>query len=164
MLLVDVATLVSTYRLGGTIPILSPLARFPSLFSYLNTFIHDKWLSKDRITNYVQANEANGQAYRITLIHAEDDYDIPWHHTELVFWHAVNATIPHGVGYRELQEIKSRSKTDLGAAGSVTEWETQNGKIREEILKTGLHDVILGNPVITMAVMRVFAYMAPSRA
>ena len=161
---VDVATLVSTYRLGGTIPILSPLARFPSLFNYLNTFIHDKWLSKDRITNYVQANEANGQAYRITLIHAEDDYDIPWHHTELIFWHAVNATIPHGVGYRELQEIKSRSKTDLGAAGSVTEWETQNGKIREEILKTGLHDVIMGNPVITMAVMRIFANMAPSTA
>ena len=48
-----------------------------------------------------------------------------------------------------------KSKRDLGAAGSVMEWRTNNGVIREEILKTGLHDVIMGNPVVTMAVMRI---------
>ena len=36
------------------------------------------------------------------------------------------------------------------------EWRTQHGIIREEILKTGLHDVVMENPVITMAVMRIF--------
>jgi len=153
----DVATLMATYRVAGTIPIVSPLARFPSVFTYLRSLIHDQWLSKDRIASYVRTNEANNRKYRLTLIHAEDDYDIPWHHTEIVFWHAINATSPHGISYDELEQRKSESKTDLGAAGSVMEWRTENGLIREEILKTGLHDVVMGNPVITLAVMRIFA-------
>lgn len=41
------------------------------------------------------------------------------------------------------------------------EWRTRNGVIREEILKTGLHDVIMGYPVITMAVMRSFEAADP---
>lgn len=159
---VDVATLVATYRVAGSIPILSPLARFPLLFNYLCSFIQDKWLSKDRIAEYIRANEANAERYQLTLIHAEDDYDIPWHHTEVVFWHAVNATMPRGITYEELDEMKYKSKTDLGAAGSVMEWRTQNGVIREEILKTGLHDAVMGNPVITMAVMRICEAADPS--
>ncbi|KFY27126.1 hypothetical protein V493_03691 [Pseudogymnoascus sp. VKM F-4281 (FW-2241)] len=73
---VDVATLVATYRVAGMVPILSPLARVPLLFNYLQRFIRDKWLSKDRIARYVRANEANRERYRLTIIHAEDDYDI----------------------------------------------------------------------------------------
>ena len=159
---VDVPTLVATYRVAGTIPILSPLARFPLLFRYLSTFIRDKWLSKDRIAEYIRANEANREKYRITIIHAEDDYDIPWHHTETVFWHAVNATTPEGIGYEELHEVKRKARRDLGAAGTIMEWRTRNGVIREEILKYGLHDVVMGNPVITMAVMRIFEAADPS--
>jgi abhydrolase domain-containing protein 12 len=158
----DVATLMATYRVAGSIPIVSPLASFPSLFMYLRSFIHDKWLSKDRIASYVRTNEANDQKYRLTFIHAEDDYDIPWHHTEIVFWHAVNATSPQAISYDELEQRKIQLKTDLGAAGSVMEWRTKNGLIREEILKTGLHDVVMGNPVITLAVMRIFSAANPS--
>lgn len=153
---VDVATLVSTYSVAGTIPILSPLARFPTLFKYLSTFIKDTWSSKDRIARYIRANEANGERYRLTVIHAEDDQDIPRSHTQAVFWHAVNTTVPGGITYDEPEEKKYVPKVDLGAAGSLMDWRTENGIIREEILKTGLHDVVMGYPVITMAVMRIF--------
>ena len=156
----DVTSLVSTYSVVGTIPILSPFATFPILLDYFNTFVKDKWRSKDRIARYVQANEANGKKYRLTIIHAEDDWDIPWHHTEIVFWHAVNATTSRGISYEELEATKLNSKTHLGAAGSVTEWRTSNGIIREEIPKTGLHDVIMGNSIITVAIMRIFANAA----
>jgi abhydrolase domain-containing protein 12 len=158
---VDVVTLMATYSVAGTIPILSPLAKFPLLFNYLGTFVQDKWLSKDRIAEYIQANEANGEKYRLTLIHAEDDYDIPWHHTPTVFWHAVNATVPGGISYDKLEEKKYKSKIDLGAAGSVMEWRTDNGIIREEILKYGLHDIVMGNPVATIAVMRILEAADP---
>ncbi|KAL8857389.1 MAG: hypothetical protein Q9178_006016 [Gyalolechia marmorata] len=153
----DVATLVATYRVAGSIPLLSPLARFPRLFRYLSTFIRDSWSSKDRIARYIQASEQNSEKYRLTLIHAEDDWDIPWHHTEMLFWSAVNAMNTQNVSYEELERQKSESKTYLGAAGSITEWRTQQGIVREEILKTGLHDVVMGNPVVSMAVMRIFA-------
>ncbi|CAG7993624.1 unnamed protein product [Penicillium olsonii] len=159
---VDVATLVSTYRVAGTIPILSPIARFPPLFKALQKFIKDKWMSKDSIAEYVRANELNGESYRLTIIHAEDDYDIPWHHSQLLFWHAVSASLPAGISYDELEQKKLDSRRDLGAAGSVMEWQTQNGVIREEILKTGLHDVVMGYPIISMAVMRFFEAADPS--
>ena len=153
---VDVATLVSTYRVAGTIPLLSPLAKFPVLFEYFQRFIRDTWSTKDRIAQYVQANEVNGMRYRLTLIHAEDDYDIPWRHTPMVFWHAVNASMPTGITYNELEEKKLEFRREHGAGGTIMEWRTENGVIREEILKTGLHDVIMGYPKITMAAMRIF--------
>ncbi|KAE8355877.1 abhydrolase domain-containing protein [Aspergillus coremiiformis] len=159
---IDVATLVSTYRVAGTIPILSPLARFPRLFQYLQRYIKDTWRTKDRIAEYVRTNERNGEKYRLTIIHAEDDYDIPWHHTEMVFWYAVNATTPVGISYDALEQKKLDSKLNLGAAGSVMEWTTDHGVIREEILKTGLHDVVMGYPIVTMAVMRSLEAADPS--
>jgi abhydrolase domain-containing protein 12 len=42
------------------------------------------------------------------------------------------------------------------------EWQAESGVIWEEILKTGLHDVIIGYLVITMAVMRSFEAVDPS--
>lgn len=153
---VDVATLVSTYSVAGTIPILGPLARFPTVFNYLKTFVQDKWSTKDRIAAYVKANEKNGKKYRVTILHAEDDYDIPWTHTPALFWHAVNASTKKGLTYEELEHQKKGSRTDFGPAGSVVEWKTNHGVLREEILKYGLHDVIMGNPIVTLAVMRMF--------
>ncbi|KIH87412.1 abhydrolase domain-containing protein 12 [Sporothrix brasiliensis 5110] len=159
---VDVATLVATYRVAGTVPILSPLARFPWLFKSLQHFIKDKWPNKDRIAQYVRANEQQKTDYRLTIIHAKDDYDIPWDHTPALFWHAVNASVPSGISQDELEQRKLDERRDLGAAGSVMEWRTEYGVIREEILETGLHDVVMGYPVITMAVMRSFEAADPT--
>ena len=153
---VDAPTLVSTYSIAGTIPLLGPLARFPTLFEYLRSLIRDTWSTKSRIAQYVRANEANKNRYRLTLIHAEDDWDVPWQHTATLFWHAVNGSAQEGIALEELDEIRSRSTIDLGAAGKVAEWRTSVGVIREEILKFGLHDVIMGDPAVTMAVMRIF--------
>ena len=159
---VDVATLVATYRIGGTVPLLSPLARFPTLFNYLRTLITDRWSSKDRIASYIRTNEANKRNYQLTLLHAEDDYDIPSQHTPVLFWHAINAMVPQGISQDEVEERKLESRTDLGPAGSVMEWRTKYGVVREEILKTGLHDVIMGNPVVSLAVMRILTTADPS--
>jgi abhydrolase domain-containing protein 12 len=153
---VNVPTIVLTYRVAGTIPILSPLARFPAFFNYLLRFIRNKWLSMGRIAQYMRMNKVNEERYQVTIIHAEDDWDIPSHHSEVLFWHAVNSSVPVGITYDQLQEKKAESQVDLSAAGTVMEWQSDHGVIREEILKTGLHDVVMGYPVITMAVMRHF--------
>ncbi|KAK2868044.1 hypothetical protein FQN49_003210 [Arthroderma sp. PD_2] len=153
---VNAASLAATYRLAGTIPLLSPVARFPILFKQLSSLIQDKWPSGCRLGEYIRANEANSQRYRLTLIHAEDDYDIPFHHSQSLFWSAVNATVPGSITYNELELKKAADKVDNTAAGSVMEWRTANGVIREQILKTGLHDVIMGFPVISLEVMRIF--------
>lgn len=154
---VDVITLVSTYCVAGTIPILGPVAKVPMLFNYLRRYINDKWSTKDRIASYVKANEDNGVKYRITMIHAEDDYGIPWTHTPQLFWHAINGTTSTGIDLEELEQLKAKARVDNGPAGSVVEWKTNHGTIREEILKYGLHDVIMGNPIVTLAVMRMLS-------
>lgn len=152
----DAISLAMTYRLAGSIPILSPAAKFPWLFDRLSMYMADKWLSKDRIARYVQTNEAYKHNYRLTLMHAEDDYDIPFQHTIEMTWHAVNATRANGISRTTFSKEKERSARDLGPAGSMVEWRTENGIIREQLLKTGLHDAIMGYPVITRAVMQIF--------
>jgi abhydrolase domain-containing protein 12 len=145
----DVQTLTATYRLGGTIPLLDPLARFPKLLALLNSFIDAKWASKERLADFVRLVHnlpAKSQAYHITIIHAEDDYDIPWAHSEEVFEHAVNAT---GASTERHAQI-------LGAAGRVVECRTEKGLIRQEITKYGLHDRIMSYPVVSRAVARAF--------
>ncbi|RMZ02136.1 hypothetical protein D0862_06123 [Hortaea werneckii] len=152
----DVPTLVSTYSVAGTIPILGPVAKFPSLFNYLRTFIKDEWATKDRIASYVRAVEKAKLRYHLTVMHAEDDYDIPWHHSQQVFAHAVAATSSPDLEKAQIEKKKTALRIDKGYAGSVVEWRTEQGIIREEILKYGLHDVIMGNPSVTLAAMRVF--------
>jgi abhydrolase domain-containing protein 12 len=154
---VDAATLMASYQIAGTIPLLGPVAKFSSLFNHLKQYLVHKWSSKDRIASYIHANEANGLPYRIIIIHAEDDYDVPSTHSQDLFWHAVNATKATGVNREELEQAKLEEGSDLGPAGTVMKWTTETGILREEILKTGLHDVIMGNPVVTLAVMRIFA-------
>lgn len=153
---VDCMTLASTYRVAGIIPILSPLTRIPALFKYFQNSIRDTWLSKTRIARYIRANEDNSRQYRLTIIHTEDDRDIPWHHTEILFWYAVKASVRNeGMRVEDFVFMKPRLKVDLGAGGSVVEWRSEYGVILEEIL-SGLHDVVMGWPVVSMAVMRIF--------
>jgi abhydrolase domain-containing protein 12 len=153
---VDVPTLVSTYKIAGTIPILSPLAKYPSLFDFLRSRIKEDWSTKSRIAEYVRRMEARAYDYCITLIHAEDDFDIPWHHTTTLFWHAVNAANRDGIEQDELNSWKVENGQDIGAAGKVAQWRTSNGVISEYVLKYGLHDVIMGAPIVTLTAMQIF--------
>lgn len=155
----DVELLTATYRVAGTIPILDPVAYFPRLLAFLNTFILTKWPSKDKLAEFVRLCEGmpgDRPRYHITIIHAEDDYDIPWTHSETLFWHAVNASIPMGISYEELEEQKRKGRTVLGAGGWVVSRPTDGGLIREEITKYGLHDRIMSYPVVSSAILRAF--------
>lgn len=81
---------MASYTVAGTIPLLGPVAKFPLLCGYLRRFLQHQWSSKDRIAGYNHANEANGKKY-FTILHAEDDYDIPWSHSQELYWHAITS-------------------------------------------------------------------------
>jgi len=159
----DVASLTRTYRVAGVVPLLSPLAVFPSLLTLLNKFIRTKFPSKEKLAdlirhlNSVKVHDRQWK-YDITLIHAEDDYDIPWIHSDVLFWHAANATMDSGASmtYEGFQMIKDKQKTPLGAGGWEMEWKGKGGIVREEIVKHGLHDRIMSYPVVSLAVSRAF--------
>lgn len=155
----DVELLTATYRIAGTVPILGPLSPFPRLLAFLNTFIQSKWPSKDKLAAFVQECEerpGDDGKYHVTIIHAQDDYDIPWSHSDQLFWHAVNASRPDGITFDDLEEEKEQTKKTLGPAGWVAESRTAKGVIREEIAKWGLHDRIMSYPIVSLAVLRTF--------
>ncbi|MCJ1363460.1 hypothetical protein MMC16_002567 [Acarospora aff. strigata] len=159
----DVELLTETYRVAGTIPILSPVAYFPKALAFFNRFIISKWPSKDKLAALIRHCEhlklaQRKSRYDITLIHAEDDYDIPWVHSEIVFWHAVNATRDSeaSLSFKELEKEKERQKSTLGAGGWEMEWRGRGGVVREQIVKHGLHDRIMSYPIVSLAIARAF--------
>ncbi|KAK5196597.1 hypothetical protein LTR99_005384 [Exophiala xenobiotica] len=96
--------------------------------------------------------------YDVTLIHAEDDYDIPWVHSEIVVWHAVNAMREpnNSLSFDGLEEIKAKEKLEFGAGGWEMDWRGKGGVVREQIVKHGLHDRIMSYPIVSLAVARAF--------
>lgn len=158
----DAETLTSTYKLVGTIPLLSPLARFPKLMRYFNGFIKDKMRTKEHLAEFIRLSERTKEAphYDITIIHAEDDWDINWTHSEELFKSAVNATVPGGISHEALEERKEEGRNHLGAGGWTMEWKSSRGIIREEITKYGLHDRVMSYPIVSLAVLRAFGGLA----
>jgi len=157
----DVESLTRTYKVARTLPLLSPLAMFPPLMNLLNRFIITKFPSKDKLAALIlrlDSIKVNGKQrnYDITLIHAEDDYDIPWSHSDVLFWHAVNAMSDSfsSTTFEELEKVKSKERTPLGAGGWEVEWKGKRGIIREQIVKHGFHDRIMSYPVISLAISR----------
>lgn len=159
----DVASLTTTYKVAGTIPLLSPIAFFPKLLTLLNHFIISKWPSQEKLASLIQHLDSikvndRKRKYDITLIHAEDDYDIPTVHSDVLFWHGVNATLDtdSSVTFQDLETRKAKARVPLGAGGWEMEWRGKGGAIREQIVKHGLHDRIMSYPVVSLAVARAF--------
>ncbi|KAK8050822.1 alpha/beta-hydrolase [Apiospora phragmitis] len=113
----DVATLTATYRVAKTVPLLGPVAQFPGLLTWLNTYIQSKWPTKERLADFVRACQripGDGPKYDVTMIHAQDDYDIPWVHSDVLYWYGVNASSPSGMTLEELEREKVASRVELG--------------------------------------------------
>ncbi|KAK4149489.1 hypothetical protein C8A00DRAFT_46910 [Chaetomidium leptoderma] len=161
----DVELLTATYRIAGAVPILGPLSPFPRLLAFFNTFILSKWPSRDKLAAFVKECEdmpGDDPKYHITIIHAEDDYDIPWPYSDQLFWHAVSASRPpDGITFDDMEEEKAQTKTMLGPGGWVAAHQTAKGVIREEIAKWGLHDKIMSYPIVSLAVRRAFESRGP---
>lgn len=155
----SVELLTATYSIGGTIPLLSPIARFPKFLAFLQKFIVTKWPSKDRLAEFVRhchSMTGDGLRYHVTIIHAEDDWDIESSHSNILFWYAMNAASPKHVSFEEFEQQKAHDKIDLGAGGYVVQKQSSKGVLREEIVKYGFHDRIMSYPVVSLAVWRTF--------
>lgn len=159
----SVEMLTATYRVAGIVPLLSPVAHFPSLLAYLNTFIIGKWASRDRLAAFVGHVEKlpvpAGRRYHVTIIHAQDDYDIPWSHSKEIFWHAAFAATAAGNVSHDIdrfEDTKVETGRRLRDDGGLVEWSGQKGSIRLDICKYGLHDRIMSYPVVSLAVLDAF--------
>ena len=135
----DVPTLMSTYSLGGLIPILSPLRPYPFLSRFFADRIQETWISFARLANLVRKSKN----VNVHLIHATNDYDIPWSHSDRLFHAAANATSVEGLTLKQMDALKLH--VDLRESGWSNTWKTvqeDGGRkiIRQDIVNYG------GNP------------------
>ncbi|KAL7758213.1 hypothetical protein ACKLNR_012740 [Fusarium oxysporum f. sp. zingiberi] len=152
----DIPQLTATYRIGGFIPVLSPVAKVKPLFAFFARQLSSTWDNMYRLGEFVKAAER----YDITLLHAEDDTDIPMEHSIKLYREAVRAA----EGVKDLTENEgallsriSSLEKGRGEGGSITVWPTSKGNIRLEILKYGVHDKIMAYPATGLAISRAFA-------
>ncbi|CCJ30019.1 unnamed protein product [Pneumocystis jirovecii] len=87
----SVRSLLTSYKLGGYFPFLSPLKMYPGIRKLVLKFLYHPWDSLHRIVTFSKNSEKVGT--RITFIHSKDDTHIGFHHSFELFVAAVNATI-----------------------------------------------------------------------
>ncbi|KAM5346307.1 hypothetical protein ACJ41O_009312 [Fusarium nematophilum] len=153
----DLAELTATYRIGGFFPVLSPIARVKPLFDYFTEKLHSTWDNMHRLGEFVSL----AGKYDITILHAEDDADIPVEHSIRLFGKAVRSAENGKGNVEDVNETAllgrlGEARTSHGEGGSLTIWPTKKGEIRLQILKYGVHDKIVTYPATSLAVARAF--------
>lgn len=133
----NIPTLMLTYAIGGIIPILSPMRPYPKLQRFFSKRIQDTWQTSIRLANLVRKS----QNADVNLIHAQNDYEIAWKHSDILFYAAANATSKQGLSIKEMDAAKTH--LSLGKAGWVNSWTAagpahgDTKKIRQEIVASG---------------------------
>ncbi|CAH0041763.1 unnamed protein product [Clonostachys rhizophaga] len=153
----DVAQLAATYRIGGVIPMLSPVAKVGPLFEYFTSRLTSTWDNQKRLGEIIELAEQ----FDITLLHAEDDPFIPIDHSHRLIRHLIDIAedpeIYSGVDANGslIERLKTRQDS-RGEGGSVLEWPTNKGKIRFVTLRYGAHDEIMSHAATSIAIRKTF--------
>ncbi|KAL8867085.1 MAG: hypothetical protein Q9174_005888 [Haloplaca sp. 1 TL-2023] len=128
----DMQTLLLTYSAKGVIPILSPLRPYPKLQRFFSRYLKDSWDTSSRIESLVRHSDT----LNLHLIHAKNDFEIPWKHSETLFYTAANATSDSGLSTRQIDGVKFHQ--DLQEGGTVDSWNAGGTKkITKRVVKYG---------------------------
>lgn len=130
----DLPNLLTSYSIAGYIPVLSPLRPYPALQRIFTSYVVDKWPSATRLANFVRVSKR----VRLFIIHSNDDYEIPWYHSEGLFAAAANATTDGGMDVSLMKKIKARNTVDMGDGAFISTWKAGGNKIiTEQIVAAG---------------------------
>ena len=114
----DLPTLMTTYAIGGVIPILSPLRPYPFLQQIFVRYIQETWFTARRLANLVRKSKN----FALRIIHSQNDFEIVWTHSNTLFTVAANATIDNGLNQKDIDTLKRHR--DRGEYGWTNSWMT----------------------------------------
>ncbi|KAI1823026.1 alpha/beta-hydrolase [Xylaria intraflava] len=151
----NVPTLLSSYKGAGFIPILSPLRPVPPLLRLFQGFIVDKWDSARRLANAVRLTQTK---LHLTIIHAENDLEIPCHESDALFKSAANATTGQALDSEAFEAWKKQKSIYYNDSTFTSIVMAEPDIIiRQELLPYGGHNDIISSSPIALAVMRMFS-------
>lgn len=152
----DIPTLMLSYYAGGVLPILGPLRPYPSLQRFFSDHIQERWITTERLKNLVY----HSPNLDLQILHARNDIQIPWSHSDTLFRTAANATVKGGMTVAQIDATKDYQNLEEG--GSVSTWTAASSKddglrrIRQEVVLQGGHNRIPTYAVTAKAVLRAF--------
>jgi abhydrolase domain-containing protein 12 len=151
--------LILTYRIGGYIPILSPLRGYPMIQKWFTRFVLESWDSAARVVSLVK----NSPNLNLVLIHAKNDYEIPWNHCDTLFVHAANAARKTIEGWDTKMKIadalKARVVKTYGNESTLATWpeEKSNGRrVSQWLVKWGGHNAVVTSAGTSVIVAKAF--------
>jgi len=145
--------LLTEYSIAGYIPLLSPLKLYPVLQKYLTSYVVDTWQSAPRLANIIRLSKK----IRLFIIHAKNDYEIPWTQSEGLFAAAANSTTDGGMDVVLFKKMKARSTIEMGDGAFISTWKVSENKIiRQEILAYGHHSRVLTYAPVALAALKAF--------
>lgn len=112
----DLRTLLLTYTIGGFVPILQPLNAYPAVQRYVESTIVDTWHTLDRLTAFVRSSKS----VNLIIIHALNDFDIQYTHSDRLFVAAANATSEEGMTAAQIEGVVG--KVAQGEQGWTKSW------------------------------------------
>jgi hypothetical protein len=142
--------MLADYAIAGLIPVMRPLKiLFPWLLRRLLALIVDEWRSSDRLEQLVRTVKARDGRLRLSLVHAKDDWDIPWTEDDKMFAAAVKGTLEEDddIDTQVLAEQKDKITVGRGPDAFVATWKDGDVVIRQELFPYGgeylLHHIML---------------------
>lgn len=132
-------TMLSGYAIAGYLPVLRPLKAIPFLLDKVLSFVVDKWESAHRLQSLVKTVKARNGRLKLSLVHAKNDWDIPYAEDDKLFAGAVKGTLVDGNNPEPgvLAAEKERRTLRKGKDAFVTTWKDGGIEISQELFPTG---------------------------
>lgn len=163
-------SLAKTFRLFGFIPILSPVRFYPWIEDFMLSHIADTLDSETRLGALVRASVARTAANRffsVHLIHAVNDAEIPWWHSQGLFRAAAQASrFPDSMDQEVFEawcaDEQSAGRGDKlrwvwGEKASLPGRKSGSGEVVFEKLQKGGHNHLASFVHVPLAVRSAFS-------
>jgi abhydrolase domain-containing protein 12 len=99
--------LLLNYRIGGFLPLLSPLRPYPRFQQFFLGQLHDTWNTSSRVSALTSAIvKSPSRNLRLHILHARNDWDIPWRSGEENFQNAEQALLPKANEEGEVEKVE----------------------------------------------------------
>ena len=149
--------LLPTYRIGGWFPILSPLRGYPRVQQFLMGYVIEQWDTVRRLERLVKLSPN----LNLILLHAKDDWEIPWQHCDTLFVRAANAAVLMGGGgpLTVGEALAGREIKTYGDESTLARWPAgrSNGRrISQWLVKWGGHNTVVTSAGTSVIVAKAF--------
>ena len=124
----DLPTMLTRYCAGGLLPILRPVEWMAGFRTWFPNVVIDKWNSSLRLSNIARISKR----LKLFIIHARNDWDIPYTNSDILFAAVANAATP-GMDQEVFTEMKKRNTIHMTDDASISTW-TAPGRVIQEII------------------------------